>query len=462
LGSFTYHINKDQVTWSDQLYNIYERDKKTFTPTRESFYNEVVHPDSKEMVIAKVDEAIINKSRNLDYIHKTMMTNGKEKWFQAIIKIKYNKKNEAVVMNGTSQDITELYLTRLNLEDSERRLQKAQEIAKLGFWEENHKTGKIYWSDILKTMFGIKSKPLINKGDFWKKVHSEDLEWMKLTWKNAERKKTPHSGTFRIKLKNGEVKHLMEHAEFIKDPRGKLHKTVGTVIDMTELHQYQEELRNLSSHIQNAQEEERAYIAQEIHDELGQRLTSIVMDLSFLRSKIVKKTPVEITERLTALTQQAENTIQIIRKISQELRPSILDDLGLISAIDWLKEEYNQRTDIHFTMDTPKNDVKIQGEYATAIFRITQEALTNIMRHAEAQNVNIKIKLENSEIVLIIQDDGKGIKDTQQDRNKHTFGVFGMKERANSLGGQLIIGSNVKKGTLVKLTLPYKQKQETT
>jgi two-component system sensor histidine kinase DegS len=84
------------------------------------------------------------------------------------------------------------------------------------------------------------------------------------------------------------------------------------------------------------------------------------------------------------------------------------------------------------------------------------------MRHAEAQNVNIKIKLENSEIVLKIKDDGKGIKDTQKDKNKHTFGVFGMKERANSLGGKLKIDSNIKKGTLVKLTLPYKQKQETT
>ena len=170
----------------------------------------------------------------------------------------------------------------------------------------------------------------------------------------------------------------------------------------------------------------------------------------------------EITERLTALTQQAESTIQIIRKISQELRPSILDDLGLISAIDWLKEQYNQRTDIHFTMDMPKNEVKIKGEHATAIFRITQEALTNIMRHAKAQNVNIKIKLENSEIVLIIKDDGKGIKDIKKDRSEHTFGVFGMKERANSLGGKLIINNNIKKGTSVNLILPYKQKQETT
>ena len=178
--------------------------------------------------------------------------------------------------------------------------------------------------------------------------------------------------------------------------------------------------------------------------------------------RIIKNTSEEIKERLTALTLQAESTIQIIRKISQELRPSILDDLGLIAAIDWLKEEYNKRTNINFTMDIPKNDEEIIGEYATAIFRITQEALTNIIRHAEAKNVNIQIKLKNSEIELKIQDDGKGIEERKKTRKEQTYGVFGMKERANSLGGKLIIGKNAKKGTLVNLTLPFKQKHETT
>ena len=459
LGSFTYDIKKNIVIWSDELYKIYGRDKKSFFPTKDTFYNKIVHPDSRDMVIKKVEEAITNKTEEFNYVHKTQTPNDEEKWFKAIIKIKYDKKNEAIRINGTSQDITELFLTRLNLEKSELRLLKAQEIAKLGFWEENHKTGKIFWSSILKNMFNIKEESIIKKGDFWTNIHPSDLEWMKTKWNKAEQEKEPYSGTFRIKLKTGEIKHLMEQAEFIKDERGNLYKTIGTVIDMTELHQYQEELRQLSSHIQTAQEEERAHIAREVHDELGQRLTSISMDLAFLKSKTNKDTEVKIKERLEALSKQAENTIKIIRKISQELRPSVLDDLGLISAIDWLKKQFDRRANINFYMDMPIEEVNINNEHATAIFRITQEALTNIMRHSKAKNVTIKMELNNSKILLQIQDDGSGININNKRKSNKTFGVFGMKERANNLGGELTIKNNFDKGTLVELTLPYKPKQ---
>ena len=328
------------------------------------------------------------------------------------------------------------------------------EIAQLGRWEENHKTGEIYWSSILRKMLNIERNSTINHNVFWKLVHPEDRAFMKLKWEKAEKDKKPYTGTFRVVVKNGETKHLMEHAEFILNLKGNLDKTVGTVIDMTELHQNQEELRLLSSHIQEVQEEERGRIAREIHDALGQRLTSITMDLEFLKNKLGENTSDEITERLNALTSLTEETIQLTRKISQELRPSILDDLGLLSAIDWLKEQHNQRTDIHFTLDMPKEDIVIKDEYATAIFRITQEALTNIIRHAEARNVIIQIKLSNSKISLKVCDDGKGIKKNNKSSKEKTFGVFGMQERAAMLGGEMKIISQLNKGTTINVSLP--------
>ena len=285
-------------------------------------------------------------------------------------------------------------------------------------------------------------------------VHPEDREWMKFNWRKAERDAKPYTGTFRIVQKNGKIKHLMEHAEFILNLKGNLEKTVGTVIDMTDLHEHQEELRMLSSHIQQVQEEERGRIAREIHDALGQRLTSITMDIEFLKSKLGQDIPEEITDRLIALTNLTEETIKLTRKISQELRPSILDDLGLISAIDWLKEQYNQRTDIHFTLDMPKEDIEVKDEHATAIFRITQEALTNIIRHAEAKNVKIQVKFSNSNISLKVCDDGKGIKKNNKPAKEKTFGVFGMQERAAMLGGEMKIVSQPNKGTTINLSLP--------
>ena len=117
-------------------------------------------------------------------------------------------------------------------------------------------------------MFNLESNLTMHQNVFWKMVHPEDRDWMKINWKKAERDAKPYTGTFRIKQKNGKIKHLMEHAEFILNSKGNLEKTVGTVIDTTEIHQHQEELRMLSSHIQQVQEEERGRIAREIHDAL--------------------------------------------------------------------------------------------------------------------------------------------------------------------------------------------------
>ena len=134
LGSFTFDLLKNKVAWSDKLYEIYELDKKSFHPTKENFFNEVVHPESKEFAMNVVEEALQYKKREIDYIHKTNTRSGKEKWMHAIIKITYDDNNNPIFMNGTAQDITEIYTMRLNLEKSEERLIKAQEIAPMGYY----------------------------------------------------------------------------------------------------------------------------------------------------------------------------------------------------------------------------------------------------------------------------------------------------------------------------------------
>ncbi len=298
----------------------------------------------------------------------------------------------------------------------------------------------------------------INAKTFWNRVHPEDFHWLQKEWKKAEKNQKPYSGTFRIKLPTGEIKYFNQQAEFITNKKGKLIKTVGTLFDMTELHKHQEALRELSSHIQEVQEKERGRLAREIHDELGQRLTTINMDISFLKNKLDANTTTPIKERLFELNKLVDETINMSRRLSQELRPTILDDLGLIAAIDWLKEQYRARTNIQFTLEFPKKELKISSDYATAIFRIAQEALTNIIRHSEAENVNIKIKNINSTITVQIKDDGKGISKKNITEKGKTFGVFGMQERASSLGGILKINKNNKKGTTVNLILPYKNK----
>jgi len=456
MGSFKYDIQNEAVVWSDKLYEIYGLEKNQFTLTNENFLNTVMHPDFKDTTLELVEGALHNKEKSLDYFHKIKMTSGTEKWMHSIAKIDYNENGEPTEISGTSQDITELYSTRLRLEESEMRLQKAQEMAQLGNWQYNHKTGEIYWSTELRKIFGLNKTKKILQKMFWEYIHPDDLGWMKDVWVEAEKTMVPYSGIFRIKLKNGTIKYLSEQAEFIQDSDGNLHKTIGTVIDITELQKYQEELRNLSSHIQNVQEEERSHIAREIHDELGQNLTSINMDIDYLKSSGNKNTDSDTLNRLNTLSELVNQTIKKTRRISQELRPSILDDLGLKSAIEWQISQYKKRSDSIYKLNMVGNDENVSTEQSTAIFRIAQEALTNIVRHAEATNIEIHLNIKKNLIKLKIKDDGKGISKNDTNNYTNSFGIFGMKERASILGGKLKIVSTPKEGTTIIVELPLK------
>ena len=152
------------------------------------------------------------------------------------------------------------------------------------------------------------------------------------------------------------------------------------------------------------------------------------------------------------------HTIKTTRRISQELRPSILDDLGLKSAIEWQVSQYKKRSDSIYKLNMIGDDENISTEQSTTIFRITQESLTNIARHAEATNIEIRLSIKKLFIKLEIKDDGKGISENNIDNDNASFGIFGMKERASILGGKLKIVSPPKEGTAIIVELPLQAK----
>jgi signal transduction histidine kinase len=240
----------------------------------------------------------------------------------------------------------------------------------------------------------------------------------------------------------------------MQDLQGNLFKTIGTVQDVTQIREYQEKLKNLSSHLQNLQEEERSRIAREIHDELGQNLTSINMEIDYLKSRGIEDADSDLLNRLNTLGELVNHTIKTTRRISQELRPSILDDLGLKSAIEWQVSQYKKRSDSIYKLNMLGDDENISTEQSTAIFRIAQESLTNIARHAEATNIEISLSIEKLFIKLEINDDGKGFSGNIIDNKNASFGIFGMKERASILGGKLEIESAPKEGTAIIVELP--------
>jgi len=229
--------------------------------------------------------------------------------------------------------------------------------------------------------------------------------------------------------------------------------------DVTEQKRAQEDLakmnyrlRNLSAHIQNSREEERMNIAREIHDELGQLTTALKIDMAWVKKKMIEldgnpKTATRIDDMLGLLHEM----VTTIRRISQELRPSILDNLGLSAAVEWYLKEFEKRTNIKTTFDNTLDDEdeQLPNLIKTSLFRICQESLTNVMRHAQATKVDCELqKIDSKKIVLQIKDNGKGFDINQKTKS---FGLLGMQERAGMINGSIIIKSEINKGTTIHI-----------
>lgn len=224
-----------------------------------------------------------------------------------------------------------------------------------------------------------------------------------------------------------------------------------------ELNATTEQLRKLSASLQSALEEERTRIARELHDELGSALAALKWGLEeiggMLSAAMPRATIEEVREKLATLTTLIDTTFATVRRISSELRPGILDEVGLVAATEWAAKQFEGRTGIVCRFESSVEDVHLSQEQSTAVFRIFQEAFTNIQRHAEATKVEIVIREEGDEFVLTIRDNGRGIT-AQQQSGTETLGLLGMRERAHLVSGEVGIMKAAGGGTVVTVRVP--------
>ncbi|MDH7513638.1 MAG: PAS domain S-box protein [Clostridiales bacterium] len=267
------------------------------------------------------------------------------------------------------------------------------------------------------------------------------------------------------KRKDGKRIYTILSRRPIHDPKGRFEGYVSVLTDITErrqveleLRRSQEELRSLSQHLQSIRESESKRIAGEIHDILGQQLTALKIDLSWLSSRAagLGESGQEIQNKISAMADLVDKTIQSVQKISAELRPVLLDDLGLGPAIEWLAQDFENRTKIKCRVRLACDTLDLDPDCSTAIFRISQEALTNVARHARATAVDIHLAEENGELLLKIGDNGKGIKENEV-HAPTSLGLMGMRERIRPFGGKLEITGSPEKGTLLTVAVPLER-----
>ena len=193
-------------------------------------------------------------------------------------------------------------------------------------------------------------------------------------------------------------------------------------------------------------------MAREIHDELGQALTAIKMDLSWIRQRL-RRNQGDLSERCTAVMSLADSTIDTVRRLSAELRPAVLDDLGLPAAVEWVVEDYHRRSGIDVTLQMEADTTAVSRDLATAVFRILQEALTNVARHAAARHVEVRLVQEDHALILEVRDDGRGIA-ADPIQKATALGLLGMRERAAGAGGELSLFGTPGQGTVVRARFP--------
>jgi len=260
-------------------------------------------------------------------------------------------------------------------------------------------------------------------------------------------------------IKDGNIIYCEWYNSVLRDEQGNVITILSLVHNVTErkkaeqeLQQINEELHNLSSHLQNVREEERIQIARDIHDDLGQQLTGLKMDVNWLNKKL--KTEEEtVKQKIAGMIELIDETLQSVRRISSDLRPGILDDFGLIAALEWHSEEVAKRSDIKVNFNADMPEAGIPVAMATGIFRIYQELLTNTVRHANARIITSSLRLKDNRLILKVKDDGQGM-DPETAGTKKTLGLVGAKERTFALGGKFHLKSEPGRGTEVQISVP--------
>lgn len=369
-----------------------------------------------------------------------------------------------VIVN--SRDVTERIKTVRKLEEHKVQLSDAQQIAKVGSWEWKPDQKEVSWSDEMYRIYGINPENCnIDYGTFTNFIHPEDVNRFERTVEKALEEESSFSTEHRIIRRDGEKRNMLCRGNVVRNEDGKVIKMIGTGQDITEqkekeerLREYSRQLRNLSEKIERAREDERIRIARQVHDELGQMLTVLKMDVSMLGEEMQEKTSSEVSQDLKKQTVKVLDRINVIIKsvqtITTELRPEVLDDLGLKEAIDWQAGEFEKRTNINISFKSHIDETDfLDDEKATTLFRIFQETLTNIARHANASRVDIKLKRQNRSLYLIVSDDGVGITEEQKNASS-SLGIIGMRERTQFLGGDVKIEGSKEEGTTVTLQLP--------
>lgn len=362
-------------------------------------------------------------------------------------------------------DITGHKQVEQALRESERQLREILENIRLLSVMFDREGLIMFGNDCLLELTGRRFEDVVGRDWFETFLPPDQRELIKFTFTEMLKKgMAPAHLEYEIQPRSGDRRIISWSNTVLRNQQGDAIGITGIGEDVTErklseerFRAAYEQSRALSTRLQSVREEERIRIAREIHDVLGQALTGLKMDVWWL----IKKFSAEggapnkqtLLEKFESMSELINSTIGSVRKLATELRPGVLDDLGLVAAIEWQAREFQARTGINCRLRLPEEDLVLRADESTAVFRIFQEILTNVARHADARNVEVAMREEDGILVLEVADDGRGIAENKIS-GAGSLGILGMRERAVLFGGEVRIRIGKRKGTVVTVRIP--------
>lgn len=428
---------------------------------------QVVHPEDQartELHHAAWRQALSGELRDIEY--RIRHKNGEWCWLHSReTAFTRNDRGEVTQILGIAQDITQDRKLRTELELRDSLLRETGHMAKVGGWEFDPSSGAGKWTDEVARIHDMGPDEYANTQiglNFYRGEHRQRAE---TAVRNAVERGEPYDLELEITTARGWRKWVrtIGHPVFEGTKVVKLHGSIQDITDRKlnedKLRENARQLEILSRRLLAAQETERRHIARELHDEIGQLLTVVKLDLQTVLRQCNIAT---LTPALKESMEMIDHTVARVRDLSLDLRPSMLDDLGLVPALRWLTQRQAQRLSIAIDLELPSAMRRLPGEIETACFRIVQEAITNASRHADAKTIQVLMTLQDDTIKVVVRDDGCGFDAAVATNVGHTgggFGLLGMKERAELAGGHLTVISQPETGTCIEAHFPSRDIQ---